>query len=55
MFDEIDRAYFAKRAREAREKADQVADPAIKRVHLNMAEEYGRRARGETPQVIVRF
>jgi hypothetical protein len=55
MFDEQDRAYFARRAKDAREKADAAIDPAVKRVHQELAEEYERRAHGYEPKVIHRI
>ncbi|MDK2767285.1 MAG: hypothetical protein KYX69_06150 [Sphingomonas sp.] len=53
MFDSEDREYFARRASICREKESQATDPAIKKVHGEMALEYERRARGEAPQTIV--
>ena len=54
MFDEVDRAYFAKRAAECRAKESTATDPGIRGIHREMAEEYERRARGEHPRVVVR-
>ena len=54
MFDEQDRAYFARRAEECRRKEQAAIDPAIKRVHCQMAEEYERRALGEEPRTVLR-
>ena len=52
MFDDQDRAYFARRAKTARELASEATDPAISKIHADMAEEYERRARGEEPRKI---
>ena len=54
MFDEQDRAYFAKRAAECRQKEAAATDEAIRRIHRDMADEYERRARGEPPRLITR-
>lgn len=54
MFDEQDRQYFAKRAAECRDQEAAAKDPAIRRIHRDMAEEYERRAEGEAPRVILR-
>ena len=40
---ESDRAYFERRAREEREKAEAAADPAGYRLHTDFAREYERR------------
>ncbi|WP_158511728.1 hypothetical protein [Sphingobium sp. TKS] len=40
MFDDQDRAYFARRAKTARELASEATDPAISKIHADMAEEY---------------
>jgi hypothetical protein len=40
---ESDRAYFERRAREEREKAENAADPAGYRLHTDFAREYERR------------
>jgi len=54
MFDEQDRAYFAQRAKDARAKADAAIDPAVKRIHQELADEYERRAQGYEPKVVHR-
>lgn len=54
MFDDQDRAYFKKRADEAGDLAERAEDSAVRRVHLDMAEEYDRRARGLEPRVVHR-
>lgn len=54
MFDDQDRAYFKKRADEARALAERAEDSAVRRVHLDMAEEYDRRAQGLEPRVVNR-
>ncbi|WP_156363646.1 hypothetical protein [Sphingomonas sp. Leaf357] len=54
MFDDQDRAYFARRAHECREKEAAATDVAISRIHREMAEEYERRARGEEPKSVAR-
>jgi hypothetical protein len=41
--------YYERRALEEREKAKLTNDTAVARVHVDMAEEYERRARGGTP------
>ena len=46
-----DPAYFTARATEERRLAMAASDPAVRRIHLDMAAEYARRARlGATPQ-----
>lgn len=55
MFDSQDREYFAKRASEARALAENATDPAVKKVHSDMAEEYERRAQGLAPRVVTRL
>ena len=50
MFDEEDRAYFAQRAAYCREKANLAIDPAMKRIHSELANEYERRSVGEAPK-----
>lgn len=54
MFDDQDRQYFAKRALDCREKEKSAIDPAIRKIHGEMAEEYERRARGEAPRPVSR-
>lgn len=55
MFDDEDRAYFARRAEEARAKAAEAIDPAIKKIHADMAKEYDRRANGDVPRKVPRI
>jgi hypothetical protein len=55
MFDDVDREYFRKRSEEARTLADQATDAAVRRIHLDMAEEYDRRAQGLAPQPVTRL
>lgn len=55
MFDARDRAYFARRATECREKERDAADPAISRIHRAIAEEYERRAQGEPARKVTRL
>ncbi len=55
MFDEQDRAYFARRAEQARAKAASATDAAVRQIHNAMAAEYDRRAAGEAPKVVRRF
>jgi hypothetical protein len=45
MFDDIDRAYYSRRAREARERAESAAQPSIANLHRRFAEEYERKAK----------
>ena len=40
---ESDQAYFERRAREERDKAENAPDPMSYRLHLNFAREYERR------------
>jgi len=54
MFDDQDRVYFKKRADEAGALAERAEDSAVRRVHLDMAEEYDRRAQGLEPRVVHR-
>jgi hypothetical protein len=44
MFDSIDRAYYIRRAREARERAEQAMQSSIAKLHLQFAAEYERKA-----------
>jgi hypothetical protein len=44
MFDDIDRAYFLRRAREARDRAASLGDPRSAIAHLDIADEHERRA-----------
>jgi hypothetical protein len=44
MPDEGGAEYFARRAREEREKAENASNPAIYKAHLELAREYERRA-----------
>lgn len=41
---ETDQAYYARRAREERQKSENAADPATYRTHLEFARHYERRA-----------
>lgn len=41
--------YWERRARQEREKAQWCTDRAVARIHIDMAEEYERQARGGTP------
>ena len=54
MFDEEDRAYFARRAAECRESEARAYDSNIGKIHRELAEEYERRARGEAPRDVIR-
>lgn len=53
MFDQQDKEYFARRAANARKLANEAADPAIRRLHAEFAEEYERRAKGEEPRMLL--
>ena len=44
-----DRAYYRKRASDERALARECTDHAVTRIHLALAEEYDRKADGETP------
>ena len=44
MFDEIDRAYFARRAAQERVQAQRAINASVARIHLELAEEYERKA-----------
>jgi hypothetical protein len=44
MFDEIDRAYFTRRARDARERAEMVPNAALAKIHRESADHYERMA-----------
>lgn len=44
MFDEIDRAYYAHRAKEERKRAENALNPAAIRTHLDLAREYERKS-----------
>lgn len=44
--DKDDRAYYAQRARQERERANACQDKAVALPHLKLAEEYERRADG---------
>jgi len=44
VFDQIDRVYYERRAREARERASASIDPAVAQIHLAVAEDYQRKA-----------
>ena len=50
-----DRAYFARRAREERDRAATCEDNAVAMAHLKLADEYARRAEelAEQPRMIV--
>jgi hypothetical protein len=50
---ENDIAYFAKRALQERDSADQANDPCARQTHLRMAEEYERRAENPGPRATV--
>lgn len=52
MFDEQDRQYFARRAEVSRENAEAATDLAVRRIHLDLAEEYERRAEGRGPRSV---
>ena len=52
MFDQQDLAYFAKRAKREREIAEASTDAAARRAHLELADEYERRAQGFEPKPI---
>jgi hypothetical protein len=54
MFDDKDRAYFARRAATERTSASEASDPAIRKIHEDMAEEYQRRSEGAEPRRLVR-
>ena len=54
LFDKRDLEYFSKRTSDSRELAAAATDPAVKAIHLELAEEYGRRAAGENPKNIYR-
>lgn len=47
-----DHIYYARRAAHARLLSDTAHDKAIKKLHLGFAEEYERRARGETAKMM---
>lgn len=55
MFDDEDRAYFARRAAVCRGKEQDAIDPSIRKIHSEMAEEYERRASGQEPRSILRL
>jgi hypothetical protein len=40
MFDEIDRAYYARRAEEERERAGNASKPSAVKIHMDLAREY---------------
>jgi hypothetical protein len=44
---ESDQAYFIRRARDCRIRAEQSADPAVQQIHLMFATAYEQRARAE--------
>lgn len=52
MFDRQDLAYFARRAKQERERAEVAPEPAARRVHLELADEYDRRAQGQEPRPV---
>lgn len=54
MFDDKDRAYFAQRAAAARALAAETQDPGIRKIHMEMAEEYQRRSEGLEPRALNR-
>ena len=45
MFDEIDLAFYERRAREERERERMTTDPVSQKVHRELAEEYECKAR----------
>ena len=47
MFDEIDRAYYRKRALELGERAKNAIDPSIARAHQLLADRYAVLAQGD--------
>lgn len=51
MFDQIDRAYFEKRALEEIEKAENCVDPSERRERLSKAAEFARKARELEPAI----
>lgn len=53
MFDEQDRQYFARRAKVSRGNAEAATDLAVRRIHLDLAEEYERRAEGRGPRSVL--
>ena len=53
MFDAQDRAYFARRAATERISASEASDPAIRKIHADMAEEYQRRSDGAEPRTLL--
>ena len=55
MFDDEDRAYFARRAAVCRTKEQDAIDPSIRDIHRDMAEEYERRASGQRPRNVLRL
>jgi len=52
MFDQQDLAYFAKRAAQERKIAEASPDAAARRAHLELADEYERRAQGHEPRPV---
>jgi hypothetical protein len=44
MFDEIDRTYYSRRAREAHERAERAGQPSIAKLHLRLGDEYEGKA-----------
>jgi hypothetical protein len=44
MFDEIDRAYYSRRALEARERAENAGQPAMANLHRRFADEFEQKA-----------
>ncbi len=47
MFDEIDRAYYRRRASELAERARNSLDPGIARTHQQLADQYAVLAQGD--------
>ena len=43
LFDQVDRAYFKRRAAEAKARAKNASDPTVALVHEQFAREYERR------------
>lgn len=52
MKQEHDAAYFRRREATARDLADRSNDPQIKRIHLQMAEDYAKRAEEAAAQPV---
>lgn len=52
MFDEIDRAYFERRAQEERERAERALAAGAARTHSALAEEFQRKADCLAPAIV---